>query len=119
MGNFQGLVPKRGVNITHVFWPVDDSTLELLCIMKINPKNFFGRKVKEVPIGWSSTIIDMKSDYQESKISNWIYKNCNGRFCILTDVHHDRHKVKQITKIAFENSSDLTLFHLSGKAQEY
>jgi hypothetical protein len=87
--------------------------------MRNNPKNFFKRKVKEIPIDWISTITDIKSDYHESKISNWIYNNCNGRFCIKKDVHYDRSGVKQITRIAFEKSSDLTLFHLSGAAQEH
>jgi hypothetical protein len=86
--------------------------------VRINPRNFFQRRVKEFPINWVSTITKQKGDYQEQQIANWIFNNCSGKFCMKKDVHYDRSGVKTITRIAFEFPSDLTLFHLSGMAQD-
>lgn len=86
--------------------------------MKINPKNFFNRRIDEFQDNWVSTITKQQGEYKEQQIANWIFNNCNGRFCMKKDVHYDRSGVKTITRIAFEIPSDLTLFYLSGLAQE-
>jgi len=52
------------------------------------------------------------------KLSNWIFKNCSGRFGISKEIDFvNKKEVKCITKFGFEEGLDLTLFILSNPAQ--
>ena len=47
----------------------------------------------------------------------WIYEHCNGRYSITKDVIFDNGNSKNVTVLGFEEPGDLTLFALSGMAQ--
>jgi hypothetical protein len=51
------------------------------------------------------------------KTARWIYSNCAGRFAMVNDVKYQNDQVNIVTTIGFEEHSDLTLFVLSGMAQ--
>ena len=67
--------------------------------MKINPQNFYQRKINFLPKHFVNTVVKA-NEYEMVKIEEWIYNYCTGRYCIV-----------------FENAGDLTLFGLSGLAQ--
>jgi hypothetical protein len=47
----------------------------------------------------------------------WIYEHCRGRYSITKDVKFSGNQSIAITVIGFEEPGDLTLFALSGIAQ--
>lgn len=57
------------------------------------------------------------NDFEIQKIIKWIYENCTGRYSITKDVIYHRNESKAVTVVGFENPGDLTLFALSGLAQ--
>ena len=85
--------------------------------MKINPKNFFDRQVNYLPAHFVNMIVDLDSDREIEKIRSWIYQYCSGRFSITRDVKFDGDKTKTVNLVGFEEPGDLTLFALSGLAQ--
>lgn len=86
--------------------------------MRINTNNFFSRCTNKVLPHFKTINFDRLPEHKISKLSVWIYDNCAGRFTIVDDVDcSEQREVKHITKIGFENPSDLTLFILSDPAQ--
>ena len=86
--------------------------------MKINTNNFVARCTSTVLPHFKTINFDRLPEYKISKLSNWIYNNCAGRFTIIDDIDYsERQEIKGITKIGFEQPSDLTLFILSDPAQ--
>jgi len=115
MGNFQGLVPQRGVDIHIEFWIINHSTMELPN-MKVNPNNFFKRELDMLPPHFVNTVVKAhEADVEEMR--KWIYENCSGRYSITKDVIYQGDQSRSCTVLGFENPGDLTLFALSGKAQ--
>ena len=86
--------------------------------MRINTNNFFFRCTNKVLPHFKTINFDRLPDHKISKLSVWIYDNCVGRFTIVDAVDYSEQlEVKHITKIGFEQPSDLTLFILSDPAQ--
>ena len=84
--------------------------------MRINPTNFFTRQLNFLPPHFVNTIVNA-NDFEIQKIIKWIYGNCTGRYSITKDVIYHRNESKAVTVVGFENPGDLTLFALSGLAQ--
>jgi|TARA_Y100000310_G_scaffold106950_1_gene105401 hypothetical protein len=84
--------------------------------MKINPKNFHQRQLDILPPHFVNTVVKV-TEYDVEKMRKWIYEHCSGRYSITNDVVFDKDKSKAVTVLGFENPSDLTLFVLSGLAQ--
>ncbi len=84
--------------------------------MKINPKNFYQRELDILPPHFVNTVVKV-TEYDVEKMRKWIYEHCSGRYSITNDVVFDKDKSKAVTVLGFENPSDLTLFVLSGLAQ--
>ena len=84
--------------------------------MKINPNNFFQRELDFLPPHFVNTLV-RAHDGEVLKIKNWIYENCVGRYSITKDVTFKNGNSYNVTVIGFEDPSDLTLFALSGIAQ--
>jgi hypothetical protein len=53
------------------------------------------------------------------KMRRWIYEHCSGRYSITKDVVYDGENSRSVTVLGFEEPGDLTLFALSGIAQEH
>jgi len=53
------------------------------------------------------------------KMRRWIYENCTGRYSITKDVMYNGDSSRSVTVLGFEEPGDLTLFALSGIAQEH
>ena len=86
--------------------------------MKINPNNFFKRELKILPPHFVNTVIKAhESDIEP--IRKWIYENCHGRYSITKDVVYEKDTSRSVTVLGFEQPGDLTLFALSGMAQNY
>ena len=85
--------------------------------MRINAKNFHPRKLDRIPPHFKSISLPNQHEYQSQKLARWIYSNCAGRFALVNDVQYQNDQVHIVTTIAFEEPSDLTLFVLSGMAQ--
>ena len=84
--------------------------------MKINPNNFFKRELDILPPHFVNTVVKAhESDIE--KIRKWIYENCSGRYSITKDVVYKGDQARSITVLGFEHPGDLTLFALSGIAQ--
>jgi outer membrane receptor for ferrienterochelin and colicin len=86
--------------------------------MKINPKNFYKRRLKKIPPYFVTLKMDWKNEHKIELLSRWIYQNCFGRFAFtdISDYHNSKEEVKHCTLVGFEEPSDLTLFALSGKS---
>ena len=84
--------------------------------MKINPKNFYQRELHILPPHFVNTVVKAH-DVDIEKMRKWIYEYCTGRYSITNDVITYNDKTKPVTVFGFENPSDLTLFALSGMAQ--
>ena len=84
--------------------------------MKINPNNFYGRELDTLPPHFVNTVVKAH-DGDVARIKAWIYENCSGRFSITKDVKFEGDQSRSVTVFGFENHSDLTLFALSGIAQ--
>ena len=82
--------------------------------MRINPKNFFNRKLDILPPHFTSTSKKL-TEYEEQKLNKWIHENCAGRYCIVKDVKWQKDAWRSTVTIGFEEPSDLTLLALSGK----
>ena len=84
--------------------------------MKINPKNFYQRELNVLPPHFVNTVVKAhESDIE--KMRKWIYEYCTGRYSITNDVIYNEGKSRAVTVLGFENPGDLTLFALSGLAQ--
>jgi len=81
--------------------------------LKINPRNFTKRKLEFLPPHFVTTNVYL-SDYQETKINQWIYENCYGRYCMVKTVSWIKDSWKCLTTIGFEEPSDMTLLGLFG-----
>ena len=86
--------------------------------MRINTNNFFSRCSNKVLPHYKTINFERLPEHKTQKLSSWIYNNCVGRYAIIDDIDYaEQREVKHITKIGFENPSDLTLFILSDPAQ--
>lgn len=85
--------------------------------MKINPRNFYKRKLEFIPPYFTTTNVKFISEPQQEILARWLYKNCNGRFAISNTTDYQNDQVKMHTTIGFEEPSDLTLFALIGLTQ--
>ena len=85
--------------------------------MRINAKNFHPRKLDRIPPHFKSISLPNQHEHQSRKLARWILAHCAGRFALVNDVKYQNDRVDIITTIAFEEPSDLTLFVLSGMAQ--
>ena len=85
--------------------------------MRINAKNFHPRQLDIIPPHFKTISLPSQIEYQQHKTARWIYANCAGRFSMVNDVKYQNDQVNIVTTIAFEEPSDLTLFVLSGMAQ--
>ena len=85
--------------------------------MRINAKNFHPRKLDRIPPHFKSISLPNQPDHQMQKTARWIYSHCAGRFAMVNDVRYQNDQVNIVTTIGFEEPSDLTLFVLSGMAQ--
>jgi hypothetical protein len=86
--------------------------------MKINPNNFFKRELDILPPHFVNTVVKAHEADVE-KMRKWIYENCHGRFSITKDVIFQNDTSRSVTVLGFEQPGDLTLFALSGVAQNY
>ncbi len=84
--------------------------------MRINPKNFFNRKLQSLPPHFTTTS-KFLNEYDQQKVDSWIHENCVGRYCMIKDVKWSGNSWKAVTTIGFEEPSDMTLFGLSGLLQ--
>jgi hypothetical protein len=85
--------------------------------MKINPLNFFDRRIKELAPHFTKTAIVI-SEYQEDQINRWIHENCAGRYCLVKTVNWDHDRMRAKVTIGFEQPSDMTLFALGGQINQ-
>ena len=86
--------------------------------MKINPVNFFKRELDILPPHFVNTVVKAHEADVE-KMRRWIYEHCSGRYSITKDVVYDGENSRSVTVLGFEEPRDLTLFALSGIAQEH
>ncbi len=86
--------------------------------MKINTNNFFKRELDILPPHFVNTVVKAHEADVE-KIRKWIYEHCSGRYSITKDVVYDKDTSRSVTVLGFEQPGDLTLFALSGIAQNY
>jgi len=86
--------------------------------MKINPVNFFKRQLDILPPHFVNTVVKAHEADVE-KMRRWIYEHCSGRYSITKDVVYDGENSRSVTVLGFEEPGDLTLFALSGIAQEH
>ena len=84
--------------------------------MKINPNNFYQRELDTLPPHFVNTVVKAHEADVE-KMRKWIYEHCRGRYSITKDVKFSGNQSIAITVIGFEEPGDLTLFALSGIAQ--
>ena len=84
--------------------------------MKVNPNNFFKRELDILPPHFVNTVVKAHESDVE-KMRKWIYENCSGRYSITKDVVYNGDQSRSVTVLGFENPGDLTLFALSGVAQ--
>ena len=84
--------------------------------MRINPKNFYQRELDTLPPHFVNTIT-RAHDGDVQKMRAWIYENCSGRYSITKDIKYEGDQSRSCTVLGFENPGDLTLFALSGPAQ--
>ena len=84
--------------------------------MKINPINFFKRELDYLPPHFINTVVKCHEGDLE-KIRTWIYEYCSGRYSITKDVIlKNDGSSRGVFVLGFENPGDLTLFALSGMA---
>ena len=84
--------------------------------MRINPINFFKRELDYLPLHFVNTVVKCHEGELE-KIREWIYEYCSGRYSITRDVIYvDNSSARAVFVLGFENPGDLTLFALSGMA---
>ena len=86
--------------------------------MKINPVNFFKRELDILPPHFVNTVVKAHEADVE-KMRRWIYEHCSGRYSITKDVVYNGENSRSVTVLGFEEPGDLTLFALSGIAQEH
>ena len=84
--------------------------------MRINANKYFKRQLDILPPHFVNTVVKV-SEHDIGKIQKWIYENCRGRFSITKDVVYADTQSKSVTVLGFEEPGDLTLFALSGVAQ--
>jgi hypothetical protein len=85
--------------------------------MKINPANFFQRELEILPPHFVNTVV-RAHEYDVERMRKWIYEHCSGRYSITKDVIFRNGESRNVTVLGFENPGDLTLFALSGLAQQ-
>jgi hypothetical protein len=84
--------------------------------MRINPNNFFKRELDFLPPHFVNTVVRAHESDVET-MRKWIYENCTGRYSITKDVVFQDGNSRNVTVLGFEEPGDLTLFALSGMAQ--
>ena len=85
--------------------------------MRINPRNFFDRQLDHLPPHFVNMVIQRRHEAEIEKVRHWIYQNCSGRFSITKDTKFYHDKAITVNLVGFEEPGDLTLFALSGFAQ--
>ena len=86
--------------------------------MRINPINFYKRELDYLPPHFVNVVVEYEHEIHIEKMRKWIYENCSGRYSITKDVIFYKDKAKSVNLVGFEEPGDLTLFVLSGKAQQ-
>ena len=86
--------------------------------MRINPKNFYPRRLEKLPPHFVTIETDSRNDGEIDILARWIYQHCFGRFSIIKEVNYHRENISSVTIVGFEEPSDLTLFALSGQAHK-
>ena len=81
-----------------------------------NPNNFYKRELDFLPPHFVNTVVKAH-EYDVEQMRRWIYENCHGRYSITKDVIFENGNSKNVHVLGFENPGDLTLFALSGVAQ--
>lgn len=84
--------------------------------MKINPNNFYKRELQSLPPHFVNTVV-RAHEAEVELMRKWIYENCSGRYSITKDVIFKDGNSRNVTVLGFEDPGDLTLFALSGIAQ--
>ena len=84
--------------------------------VRINTNNFFQRELNVLPPHFVNTVVTAHESEVET-MRKWIYQHCSGRYSITKDVIFDNGNSKNVTVLGFEEPGDLTLFALSGIAQ--
>ena len=90
--------------------------LDLRFNMRINPKNFHKRELDFLPLHFVNTLVKCHEADLE-KMRSWIYHNCSGRYSITKDIKIEGDQTRSCFVLGFEEPGDLTLFALSGIAQ--
>ena len=85
--------------------------------MRINAKNFHVRRLERIPPHFKTISLPFLPIHHNQKLARWIYAHCSGRFALINDIKYQNDQTDIITTLAFEEPSDLTLFILSGMAQ--
>lgn len=82
---------------------------------KVNPLNVYGaRRVEFCPPYFEETTFEVKGYYAHRTLSDWIFKNLNGRYYVgKTATIEEDGPIKNPVKVAFEVPSELSLFMLS------
>tara|TARA_B100000424_G_scaffold267471_1_gene260443 strand:+ start:257 stop:523 length:267 start_codon:yes stop_codon:yes gene_type:complete len=84
--------------------------------VKINPNNFYKRELQSLPPHFVNTVV-RAHEAEVELMRKWIYENCSGRYSITKDVIFKDGNSRNVTVLGFEDPGDLTLFALSGIAQ--
>jgi hypothetical protein len=86
--------------------------------MRINPKNFYPRRLEKLPPHFVTMETDRRNDAEIDILARWIYQHCFGRFVIIKEINYHQDNISPVTIVGFEEPSDLTLFALSGQAHK-
>ena len=84
--------------------------------MRINPNNFYTRELDFLPPHFVNTVVKA-NNHDIDQMRKWIYENCHGRYSITSDVVFKDGNSRSVPVLGFEQPGDLTLFALSGIAQ--
>jgi hypothetical protein len=84
--------------------------------IRINPNNFYQRELDFLPPHFVNTVV-RAHEKEVHDMRKWIYENCRGRYSITKDVIFNNGNSLNVTVLGFEEAGDLTLFALSGVAQ--
>ena len=82
----------------------------------LHPNNFYKRELQSLPPHFVNTVV-RAHEAEVELMRKWIYENCSGRYSITKDVIFKDGNIRNVTVLGFEDPGDLTLFALSGIAQ--
>ena len=85
--------------------------------IRINPTNFFKRELNFLPPHFVNTVVKA-NEFDLEKMRKWLYEHCRGRYSFTKDVQFTNTDSLSVSVIGFEEPGDLTLFALSGLAQD-